>query len=76
LRARLRALVRRNAVNAELLSYGDLVLDLAAARVTRGRREVPLTRTEYGLLELFLRNVRDGKGGLVQGQRRKRAAPR
>ena len=36
--------------------YGDLVLDLAAARVTRGGREVPVTRTEYLLLELFLRN--------------------
>ena len=34
----------------------DLVLDLAAARVTRGGREVSLTRTEYLLLELFLRN--------------------
>jgi len=32
------------------------VLDLAAARVTRGGREVSLTRTEYLLLELFLRN--------------------
>jgi two-component system response regulator MprA len=56
LRARLRALVRRNTASAERLGYGDLVLDLAAARVTRGRREVSLTRTEYGLLELFLRN--------------------
>jgi len=56
LRARLRALLRRNAASAELLSYGDLVLDLAAARVTRGGREVSLTRTEYLLLELFLRN--------------------
>jgi two-component system, OmpR family, response regulator MprA len=56
LRARLRALLRRNAASAEQLSYGDLVLDLAAARVTRGRREVSLTRTEYLLLELFLRN--------------------
>jgi two-component system response regulator MprA len=56
LRARLRALLRRNAANAELLGYGDLVLDLAAARVTRGGREVLLTRTEYLLLELFLRN--------------------
>jgi two-component system response regulator MprA len=56
LRARLRALLRRNAASAELLSYGDLVLDLAAARVTRGGREVALTRTEYLLLELFLRN--------------------
>src|SRR6266568_4769199 len=41
---------------AERLSYGDLVLDLSAARVTRGGREVSLTRTEYLLLELFLRN--------------------
>jgi two-component system, OmpR family, response regulator MprA len=56
LRARLRALLRRNAASAEQLSHGDLVLDLAAARVTRGGREVPVTRTEYLLLELFLRN--------------------
>jgi two-component system response regulator MprA len=56
LRARLRALLRRNAASAEQLSYGDLVLDLAAARVTRGGREVSLTRTEYVLLELFLSN--------------------
>ena len=56
LRARLRALLRRNAASAERLSYGDLALDLAAAQVTRGGREVALTRTEYLLLELFLRN--------------------
>jgi len=56
LRARLRALLRRNAASAEQLSHADVVLDLAAARVTRGGREVALTRTEYLLLELFLRN--------------------
>jgi two-component system response regulator MprA len=56
LRARLRALVRRTSSSVEQLSYGDLVLDLVSARVTRGVREIPLTRTEYGLLELFLRN--------------------
>jgi two-component system, OmpR family, response regulator MprA len=56
LRARLRALLRRNAASAERLCYGDLALDLAAAQVTRGGREVSLTRTEYLLLELFLRN--------------------
>ena len=56
LRARLRALLRRNAASAEQLSYADLALDLAAAQVTRGGREVALTRTEYLLLELFLRN--------------------
>jgi len=56
LRARLRALLRRNAAGPDQLCYGDLVLDLAAARVTRGGREVSVTRTEYLLLELFLRN--------------------
>jgi len=56
LRARLRALLRRSAPGTERLSHGDLVLDLAAAQVTRGGREVTLTRTEYLLLELFLRN--------------------
>ena len=56
LRARLRALLRRHAVSAERLSYADVVVDLAAARVTRGGREIALTRTEYLLLELFLRN--------------------
>ena len=56
LRARLRALLRRNATSPERLSYADLALDLGAARVTRGDREVSLTRTEYLLLELFLRN--------------------
>jgi len=56
LRARLRALLRRNASGPDQLCHGDLVLDLAAARVTRGGREVSVTRTEYLLLELFLRN--------------------
>ncbi len=56
LRARLRALLRRSGAGADRLTYQDVVLDVAAARVTRGGREVPLTRTEYLLLELFLRN--------------------
>jgi two-component system response regulator MprA len=56
LRARLRALLRRNGASSEQLSYSDVVLDLTGARVTRGGREVSLTRTEYLLLELFLRN--------------------
>ena len=56
LRARIRALLRRSGGGAEELKYGDLVLDLAAARVTRGGRIIEVTRTEYLLLELFLRN--------------------
>jgi two-component system response regulator MprA len=56
LRARLRALLRRSAASTGRLSYADVVLDVAAARVIRGGREISLTRTEYLLLELFLRN--------------------
>lgn len=56
LRARLRALLRRSGHSTEHLRYGDLVADLAAARVTRNGRELSLTKTEYLLLEYFLRN--------------------
>jgi two-component system response regulator MprA len=56
LRARLRALLRRSGHSSEQLQYGDLVADLAAARVCRGDRELSLTKTEYLLLEFFLRN--------------------
>jgi two-component system response regulator MprA len=56
LRARLRALLRRSGSSAEQLSFGDLVVDLAGARSWRGGREMSLTRTEFLLLELFMRN--------------------
>ncbi|HEU5265292.1 MAG TPA: response regulator transcription factor [Jatrophihabitans sp.] len=56
LRARLRALLRRSGAGADQLVFGDVVMDLAAARVVRGGRDITLTRTEYLLLELFLRN--------------------
>ena len=60
LRARLRALLRRTASEHDdeaALSYADLVLDPAARTVHRGDRPVDLTRTEYALLELLLRNA-------------------
>jgi two-component system response regulator MprA len=56
LRARLRALLRRSGGSTDQLTYGDLVLDLEAVRAIRGGRELSLTRTEYLLLELFMRN--------------------
>ncbi|TQS43456.1 response regulator transcription factor [Cryptosporangium phraense] len=56
LRARLRALLRRAGTTTEVLRHGDLELDLTACRATRNGRPVSLTRTEYALLELFLRN--------------------
>jgi two-component system response regulator MprA len=60
LRARLRALLRRTATEEEdavVLRYEDLVLDPAARTVHRGDRPVDLTRTEYSLLELLMRNA-------------------
>jgi two-component system response regulator MprA len=58
LRARIRALLRRSGADQELLRFADLELDTAACRATRGGRVLDLTRTEYALLELFLRNPR------------------
>ena len=58
--ARLRALLRRtaNGDSADLLRFADLVLDPVKHEVRRGDRELELTRTEFLLLELFLRNPR------------------
>jgi two-component system response regulator MprA len=58
LRARLRALLRRGGQARDTLAFADLELDLAACRARRGERVLSLTRTEYALLELFLRNPR------------------
>ena len=60
LRARLRALLRRAApaTDASRLSFADLSLDVAGHTVQRGGREVELTRTEFLLLELFMRHPR------------------
>jgi two-component system response regulator MprA len=58
--ARLRALVRRAAPDpdgAALLVSGDLRVDAAARRVWRGGAEVELSRTEFDLLELLVRNA-------------------
>jgi two-component system, OmpR family, response regulator MprA len=61
LRARLRALLRRTAPEAgddtAILEYDDIVLDPAAHTVHRGPRPIDLTRTEFALLELLLRNA-------------------
>ncbi len=60
LKARLRALLRRaghDATDTEL-TFGELVLDAGRHGVSIVGRFVELTRTEYGLLELFMRNPR------------------
>ncbi|NOY55227.1 MAG: response regulator transcription factor [Actinobacteria bacterium] len=57
--ARIRALLRRNvpAEGAETLTVGDLTLDPRTRKVTRGDRELNLTKTEFDLLELLLMNA-------------------
>jgi two-component system, OmpR family, response regulator MprA len=58
--ARLRALLRRTASadTDELLRHADLELDPNGHTVRRARRAIELTRTEFLLLELFLRHPR------------------
>jgi two-component system response regulator MprA len=59
LKARLRALLRRRDSNgAQVLSYADLRLDQGAYEVRRGERVLELSRTEFALLELFMRHPR------------------
>lgn len=55
--ARLRALARRKQVEPRTnLQVGDLVLDPAMRSVNRGDLAISLTRTEFVLLEAFMRN--------------------
>jgi two-component system, OmpR family, response regulator MprA len=58
LRARVRALLRRTGAGDGALRFADLLLDPATREVHRGERRLQLTRTEFNLLELFLRNPR------------------
>jgi two-component system response regulator MprA len=57
LQARVRALLRRSQAPRDVLGYADLTLDANARRVTRDGQEIVLTRMEFGLLELLLRNA-------------------
>jgi two-component system response regulator MprA len=56
--ARLRALLRRTQVDGEIeaVQLADLRLDPAARRAWRGERELELSKTEFDLLELLVRN--------------------
>jgi two-component system response regulator MprA len=58
--ARLRALLRRTTPEpgAAIYTYADLSLDPVTREVKRGERPISLTRTEFALLELFLRHPR------------------
>src|SRR5689334_5541904 len=52
--ARVRALSRRAPSTPPVLRRGDLVVDRARHRATRGSRLLSLTRKEFGVLELLL----------------------
>jgi len=57
--ARIRAFERRNPQTGQArgaLHFEDLELDRDAMTARRGARDIPLTRTEYQLLELLLAN--------------------
>ncbi len=58
LRARVRALLRRTGAGNDAVQFGDLTLDVTTREVHRGERRLQLTRTEFNLLELFMRNPR------------------
>jgi len=57
LTARVRALMRRGQPFQDRLQAGDLVMDLACHEVIRAGRQIPLTRTEFKLLEMLLRHA-------------------
>jgi two-component system response regulator MprA len=60
--ARLRALLRRVTPNGEdgeeVLAFGDITMNVTTRDVTRAGRPIVLTRTEFTLLEMFLRRPR------------------
>jgi two-component system response regulator MprA len=70
--ARLRALMRRSLIATpavaatsgsasagdDTLRYADVRLDVRTREVWRGSRQLRLTRTEFGILEVFLRHPR------------------
>jgi two-component system, OmpR family, response regulator MprA len=56
LRARLRALLRRSGAGSAPLRFADIELNPVTHQASRGGEPLLLTKTEFALLELFLRN--------------------
>jgi two-component system response regulator MprA len=59
--ARMRALLRRtfdDRAESPAMTFADLSLDPATREVTRGARQISLTRTEFALLEMLIANPR------------------
>ncbi|CAM5403473.1 DNA-binding response regulator OS=Streptomyces fumanus OX=67302 GN=GCM10018772_29300 PE=4 SV=1 [Streptomyces fumanus] len=70
--ARIRALLRRSSYAAavaasaesnDVLTFGDLSMNLSTREVRRGSRPVELTRTEFTLLEMFMAHPRRSSPG-------------
>jgi len=63
--ARLRALLRRSFLafvpdeKGQLLRFADLTLDPVTREVRRGTRTIRLTRTEFSILEVFMKHPRE-----------------
>jgi two-component system, OmpR family, response regulator MprA len=60
--ARIRAILRRldhsaMAENSQVLTVGDIELNMATHEVTRNGQQIDLTKTEYDLLHLFMSHV-------------------
>jgi two-component system, OmpR family, response regulator MprA len=60
--ARIRAILRRlhhgaTVENSQVLTVGDIELNMATHEVTRAGRQIDLTVTEYNLLHLFMSHV-------------------
>lgn len=54
--ARVEAVLRRYNKTDQILTAGDVSVDMEAHRVTKAGRPVELTNKEFGLLVLFIRN--------------------
>lgn len=54
--ARVEAVLRRYNKTEQILTAGDVVVDVEARRVTKGGKQVVLTNKEFGLLLLFIQN--------------------
>ncbi len=60
--ARIRAILRRlnhgaTAENSQVLTVGDVELNMATHEITRKGQQIDLTKTEYDLLHLFMSHV-------------------
>lgn len=55
--ARVRARTRKFEKNTAQLRFADFSLDLGEHKAVRGKRSIPLTRTEFAILECLIRSA-------------------